>query len=271
MKVTELIRYSRNLLRHRRMKVLLICMLPVGSELFFRLAEAALCCIVLYFGSASPSELFTRSSPELAVCAAACGVLRWIFCPPLVCGAVMRLVQIFSGEEEIPLSDILTDTHFVIRSITAHIWRRVFEFAAAVPAVLSGAAFCRIAYNGGGEEALFGLLVTGAFTVLMAVMWIGARIALTAVPFLTVMNVRRTAFGTALYSLRFMAGRKQCMVKLAAVYLLPLFTAFPFALPELVTAHTLCLSIFLKEDEYGGRQKLLRIAGTGGNNERDTA
>lgn len=271
MKIAELIRYSRNLLRHRRGKVLLICMLPLGGELIFRLAEAALCCIVLYFGSAEPAELFTGSSPELAVCAAVCGVLRWIICPPLVCGAVLRLVQMFSGEEETPLSDILTDMRFVSRSITASLWRRAAELAAFLPGAASGAAFCRIFRSGGGEEALFGLLVTGAFTVLMVMMWLGVRIALTAVPFLTVMRVRRSAFATVVSCLRFMGGRKRCLVKLGAVYFLPLLIGLPFALPELVTAHTLCLSIFLKEDEYGGAKKLLRISGTGGNNERDTA
>lgn len=273
MRVSELVRYSRKLLKHKRGKVMLLCLLPFGAELAFRSAEAAVCCLVLYFGSAVPAELFTGGSPELAVCTAVCGVLRIVFCPPLLYGVIRKLVMLSGGKTSPAMTDLLTDLRFVRRSITAELWCRAIGIAAAVPVIVSGGAFCRIASNGGGEDALFGLLVTGAGTLLLAVLWLSVRLSLTAVPFLTVMDVRRSTLSTALYSLRFLSGRKSLLVRLMAVYALPVLSlaGLPFFLPELMTAFTLCLSIFLLEDQNGGRIKLLRIAGTGGIHERDTA
>lgn len=273
MRVSELVRYSRKLLKHRRGRVLLLCLLPFGADVAFRSAEAAMCCLVLYFGSAAPAELFSGSSPELAACSAVCGVLRIIFCPPLLYGVTRKLVMVSGDTAAPPLADMLTNLRFVRRSIAAELWCRGISIAAALPAVASGGAFCRILLNGGGEDALFGLLVTGALTAAMAVMWLCVRLSLAAVPFLTVMEVRRSALRTALFSLRFLSGRRSLLAKLCAVYFIPLaaLVGIPFLLPELMTAFNLCLSIFLMEDQYGGRSRSFRISGTGGLNERDTA
>ena len=70
MKVRELIRFSRQLLKCRFARTMMICLLPLGTEMFFRCAEAAVYCILLYFGEYDPIGLFSgRSRVQLSVAA----------------------------------------------------------------------------------------------------------------------------------------------------------------------------------------------------------
>ena len=63
MKIRELIRFSRGLLMGRRARTMMICILPLGAELFFRFAEAAVYSMLLYFGNIEPIRLFGGSNP----------------------------------------------------------------------------------------------------------------------------------------------------------------------------------------------------------------
>ena len=62
MKTVELLRYSGGVVRRTGLRPWLACLLPIAGGAFFRLAEAALYSLMLYFGILSPRELFTGGS-----------------------------------------------------------------------------------------------------------------------------------------------------------------------------------------------------------------
>ena len=63
MKLRELIRYSKALLKNNRISTMIICLLPFLPEIFFRFAEATVYSLVLYFGDMPPLSLFSGENP----------------------------------------------------------------------------------------------------------------------------------------------------------------------------------------------------------------
>ena len=121
-----------------------------------------------------------------------------------------------------------------------------------MPTALLGAyAYTLIADGGVGSE-LFAAWNAAALAVLSAFLWLGARLSVTAVPFLLAEYPERGGISCVLMSLSFMRSRKRLPLGLAAVYFLPLATAvgIPIFLPEAAAAFATGISIFIKEDEY---------------------
>lgn len=255
MKVRELIRFSKGLLSGRRARTIMICLLPLGAEMFFRCAEAAIYCIMLYFGGYDPIILFGgRSVIQLSV-AVSCSLLRWVTAAPLMYCAVYRL---YGMTAEAPkkryeaLSRVLFRKCTFKRSISAVLWTKVLGLLALAPAVFCGkTAFDMLHGKLGAQETFLTVnaLVLGVISVFL---WLSLKLSFTAVPFLLVRFPKMTAFRTVLYSIRFMSGRKSVLLRLLAVYVPQMLTILliPFAFTKLMTAFSLSIDIFIKEDEY---------------------
>ena len=90
MKVRELMRFSRKYLRGRRTAVLMVCMLPIGAGLIFRLAEAAIYSMLLYYGEMKPMDILNGSSRNTAC------IMDVIYTCPLSC---MRTAVLCDGSQ----------------------------------------------------------------------------------------------------------------------------------------------------------------------------
>lgn len=255
MKVRELIRYTKRLLEGRRARTMMICILPLGMELFFRFAEAAVYSLVLYFGRTEPIRLFGGDDPIQLTVAAVSTLLRWLTTAPLMYAAAMRLYSITAEKKELrhtPFSRILLRKCTFRRSISAMLWTKVLGLLALAPAVFFGtAAYTLMRGRLWAEEAF--LAINAIFlTGVSLVMWLMLKLCFTAVPFLLVRYPKMTAFRTVIRSVGFMSGRKRVLLRLLAVYVPQLFTVagLPYGLTKLMTAYSLSIDIFIREDEY---------------------
>ncbi len=255
MKIRELIRFSRGLLMGRRARTMMICILPLGAELFFRFAEAAVYSMLLYFGNIEPIRLFGGSNPVQLGVTAASTLLRLLTTAPLMYAAAYRLYGMTS---ELPqkrceaFSRILLRKCTFKRSISAALWTKAVGLLALAPAVFFGTA----AYGLTGEKlspreaflAANALFLTGVSVIL----WLSLKLSFAAVPYILVRFPKMTAFRAMIFSVGFMRGRKSVLLRLLAVYLPQMLTiaGLPYALTKLMTAFSLSIDIFIKEDEY---------------------
>lgn len=255
MKIRELIRFSRGLLMGRRARTMMICILPLGAELFFRFAEAAVYSMLLYFGNIEPIRLFGGSNPVQLGVTAASTLLRLLTTAPLMYAATYRLYGMTS---ELPqkrceaFSRILLRKCTFKRSISAALWTKAVGLLALAPAVFFGTA----AYGLTGEKlspreaflAANALFLTGVSVML----WLSLKLSFAAVPYILVRFPKMTAFRAMIFSVGFMRGRKSVLLRLWAVYLPQMLTiaGLPYALTKLMTAFSLSIDIFIKEDEY---------------------
>ena len=266
MRSRELIGYSRRLLKGRRTGTTAVCLLPAAAEICFRSAEAAVYCLLIYFGEVRPAELFSgRNIVQISVCAA-CAVLRFTAVSPLRYAAAYRLSELTREDvgRYTPLSRILMNRRDICRSYAASFWIRTVSFAAMIPAVLSGMLAYDMLMKGGGTERFFMTLNSIALTAAFLLLWIYVRLTLAAVPFIMARIPGIGAAGAVIYSFRLMHGRKNMLPVLAAVYAVPALTAvlLPAAVTEMMTAFSLSLSIYQKEDEYAGRNEYHRRYGS---------
>lgn len=255
MKVRELIRFSKRLLEGRRARTMMICILPIGAEMFFRCAEAAIYCILLYFGEYDPISLFGGKDPLQLSVAAVCTLLRWVTAAPLMYSAAYRLYGMTAESpkkrwEE--LSRVLFRKCTFKRSISAALWTKVIGLLALAPAVFCGIAAFDLLHGRLGAQETFLVVNMVAIGVISIFLWLSLKLSFTAVPFLLVRSPKKTAFRTVLYSIRFMSGRKSVLLRLLGIYLPQMLTIFglPLAFTKLMTAFSLSIDIFIKEDEY---------------------
>ncbi len=255
MKVRELIRYSKGLLAGRRAKTMMICILPLGAELFFRSAEAAVYSLMLYFGGYAPINLFGGDEPLQLAVAAATALLRWVTAAPLMYAAAMRLYSITAEKNEPrhkPFSRILLRKCTLKRSISAKLWTKTIGLFTLVPVVFFGtSAYTLLSGKLYAREAF--LAINAVFLTLVSLLiWAALKLSFAAVPFLLVRYPKRTAFRTVIYSIGFMRGRKSVLLRLIAVYLPQMLTiaGLPYGLTKLMNAFSLSIDIFIKEDEY---------------------
>ena len=242
MKIRELIRYSGRLLEGRRARTMMICLLPAAAELFFRFAEAAVFSLLLYFGGSMPIELFSGSSAVQLSVTGVCTLLRWLTAAPLMYGAAQRLYLITAElphKRNLPFSRIVLNKRTLRRSVSAALWTRAIGLLELLRGRLRGTEMFLAA------NALF-------FAALSAVMWLSVKLSFAAVPFLLVRYPQQTAFRIVLRSIGFMRGRKRVLAGLIAVYLPQMLTivGLPYALMRLMTAFSLSIDIFIREDEY---------------------
>lgn len=257
MNIRELICYSRRLLRGKRWDTALVCLLPAMAVIFFRLAEICTYSLMLYFGKVEPIGLFTGNEPFQLAAALIFTLLRWIVTAPLILSMAYRLHEICSERPAIRrTSDIISTRKLFRRSISALLWNRIISLAGLIPAVFFGVAAWNMLPESRTPGKLFltshALLLTG-FSLFM---WISLKLSLSAVPFLLAEFPEMTAFQASVHAVRFMKGRKSFIVRLAALYALPVITviAAPLALTELLTALSLGISIYVKEADYAASQ-----------------
>ena len=255
MKVRELIRYSKGLLAGRRARTMMICILPLAAELFFRSAEAAVYSLMLYFGDYAPIKLFGGDDPWQLTVAAVCTVLRWGTTAPLMYAAAMRLYSITDDKNQLrhkPFSRILLRKCTLKRSISAKLWTKTIGLLALVPVVFFGTSAYMLLKGRIYEREAF-LAINAVFLTLVSLfMWGMLKLSFAAVPFLLARYPKRTAFRTVIYSIGFMGGRKSVLLRLIAVYLPQMLSiaGLPYAVTKLMTAFSLSIDIFIKEDEY---------------------
>lgn len=255
MKTGELIRYSRRLIRGKRCRLLLICLLPVCGRLTLRAAETAVFCLLLYFGG-KPGELFTSDTALL--CAAVTAALRCMACAPLSYAAAHRLWETVQGAEELtPATELLSGGRFLRRSTAAAFIVRLISALALLPAAASGACAYLLLRDGAGTWELFAALHCTVLTMLLLVWWIKVKTGMAAVPFLMAEYGGVSPLRLVVRSQRLMRGRKRVFVSLAFRYLFPALLLFP--LPEAGTAAALSVSIFLREDEYREERRTAAI------------
>lgn len=262
MKTYELISYSRRRIKGNRRRILLICLLPLGAELFFRTAETALYSILLYFGEMPPADLFTGENTEQLAIAAIFAAFRLFICPPLWCAAAVRLKE-FTDEKgrKTSFSDMLLNGRFIRRSISAAFWIKLISAAAVLPAIAAAVFAVKLVSEGAGSRRLIIASNAAALSAAFALFWLAVRASLAAVPFFMAEFPKKGGFSAVMGSLRFMRGRRKMPLYLGAAYILPMLTviAVPFLIPELATAFSIGISIYFKEDEYVlGEQEALK-------------
>ncbi len=255
MKVRELIRYSRGLLEGRRARTMMICSLPLGAEMFFRFAEAAAYCLLLYFAGIEPIGLFGgRSCVQLSI-TVVCSLMRWVTAAPLMYCTAYRLYGMTSDvpqKRHEPFSRVLFRKCTFKRSISAALWTKVIGLLALAPAVFCGMTAFTLMHGQLDAKETFVALNAVFLGIVSIIFWLSLKLTFTAVPFLLVRFPKMTAFRAVLYSIRFMSGRKSVLMRLIIIYLPQLLTivGIPLALTKLLTAYSLSIDIFIKEDEY---------------------
>lgn len=257
MRVRELIRYSEGLLRGRRLRTTLVCLMPAAAEIFFRTAEACVYVMLLYFGGAAPIALFSGENILQPLITAGFAAVRWTAAAPLSYAAAYRLCGICSGRPDAALSDVLADGRSIRRSIAALIWTKLAGLLAVAPAVFFGITAYSLFTEGGGTFRSFMTLHAAALTVISVGIWLSVKLSMVAVPYLLAEYPQKSAFRTVLLSLRLMSGRRVIFIRLIFAYLPAMLTviAAPFALAGLKTAFAQSIDIFIREEEYRAGDK----------------
>lgn len=258
MKAWELIGYSRQKIKGRRREAFFICILPLCADLFFRLAESALYSIMLYLGVMNPSELFTGKNIEQLVIAVVFTVSRWFVSAPLYCASAVRLREFISESgNKTFVSDMLLSWRFIRRSISSFLFSKFISALSLVPAIISGYYLIDMLSSGTDSTGIIIASNAMAVFIISLILWTAVQLNLTAVPFLLAEFPEKSGAGAVILSFRFMRGRRKTVLSLWLIFLLPMLLVItvPFLIPELLTAYTFGISIFLKEDEYSGYQK----------------
>ena len=255
MKVRELIRYSKRLLDGRRAKTMMICLLPLGAEMFFRFAEAAIYCLLLYFCGIEPISLFGGGSIVQLAATVVCSLMRWVTAAPLMYCTAYRLYGMTSDvpqKRHEALSRVLFRKCTFKRSISAALWTKVLGLLALVPAIFCGVTAFDLMRGVLDAKETFVAVNAVFLGVVSIVLWLSLKLSFSAVPFLLVRFPKMTAFRAVLYSIRFMSGRKSVLLRLLVIYLPQMLTiaGLPLAVTKLMTAYSLSIDIFIKEDEY---------------------
>lgn len=258
MKLKKLTDYSAKLLKGCSMSALLVCLMPVGTELFFRLAEAALYSILLYFCEMTPAGLFTGDSLVQQLATLICTVLRYLTTAPLIYATAYWFLQLCGEDKKkrkISLSRIILSPRIYRRSLAALLCSKAVGFLFLIPAAFFGVTAYDLVFGSLGQMENIRLLMAVHAVVMTLIsmgLWIWARLAVLATPFLLIQFPDRSVFRIVRDSFRFMKGRRSTILKILAMYVPPmlLLVTVPFLLPKLFSAISLCISIALKEDEY---------------------
>lgn len=253
MRIPELIRYSKRLLKGRRINTMFLCLLPVAAELFFRTAEACIYSLLLYFGEMKPLELFSGRDPLQLGIMASFTLLRWTAVAPLSYAAAHRLVQICREDGRItPAADVLTDSRCFRRSIEAALWTKLAGLLALAPAAFFAVTTYSLLFRSQTAGQLFLTVHAAVLTAVSLGLWLALKLSFTAVPFLLAERPGKSPLSIVLYSLRFMSGKRSVLLRLILVYLPAMTTiaAIPAVLPALRTSFALTVHIYTKEEEY---------------------
>lgn len=258
MKLRELTAYSDKLLKGKRMRALLVCLMLWGTELFFRLAEAAVYSVILYFSGMKPAGLFTGESALQQTIALICTVLRCLTTAPLIYAAAYWFTEL-CGESrkrrKTSLTRVILNRKIYGRSLAALVFSKAAGFIFLIPAALFGKtayALISAGIDGSAEIHLFMSVHAAVLTILSLGLWLGAKLALLSVPFLMIRFPERNVLRLLRDSFSFMKGRRGTLLKIFARYIPPmaLIITIPFLLPKLFAAVALFISISLREDEY---------------------
>ncbi|MDE6664916.1 MAG: hypothetical protein K2K14_01825 [Ruminococcus sp.] len=261
MKLREVIRYSKDLLKKRRISTMIICLLPLSSELFFRFAEATVYSLVLYFGDINPVSLFSGENPLQILTAVSSSVLRWFVGSPLIYAVSFRLCEVCYENRThrfTTLSEILLNGKNFRRSLAVSLWTKIIGVVTLLPAGICGMTAYYFIVNGKTTNDLFITVHAIVFTVVSLFLWLNVRITMMTVPFLMAHFPNKSVFRLVCCSFRFMRGRHTDILKLFASYILPMMTivSIPYLIPEVMTAFSLSISIYIREDDYSERVKI---------------
>ncbi|MDE6672310.1 MAG: hypothetical protein K2K16_08940 [Ruminococcus sp.] len=258
MKLWELIKYSKALLKHKRISTVIICLLPLLPEIFFRSVEATVYSLLIYVGEIQPVELFSGENPLQVTIAIFTMILRWLTTAPLVYVSAYRLCEIcYDNDHFTPLSDIFVNGRNFGRSLALSLWTKFIGILALVPAGICGLITYYLIMH---TDDLFIVVQAVVFTILSLYFWLNVRLTLFVVPFLMAHFPQKSVFRSVRYSFRFMRGRHSGMIKLFITYFFPVIIPLTslYFLPELMTAFSLSISIYVREDDYSERIKINR-------------
>lgn len=256
MKLRELVRYSKALLKNNRINTMIICLLPFLPEIFFRFAEATVYSLILYFGDVKPIFLFSGENPLQVVIAVFSSLLRWFTTAPLIYISAFRLCEICYDNRKknfTPISEVFINGRNFRRSLAVSLWTKFIGLLALVPAGISGITSYYFIMN---TDNLFIVVQTIILTIILLFFWLNVRLTLFAVPFLMSHFPQKSVFRLILHSFKFMHGRHIDMFKLFTAYAFPVLVAMPRYLPEMMTAFALSISIYVREDDYSERIKI---------------
>lgn len=257
MNIRELISFSERLLKGKRAVTMTVCLMPLAAELFFRFAEAAIYSLLLYFGQMQPAALFSGGSKIQLAVTLIVTILRITVTAPLTFAAAYRLTELCGSRKPLtPLSRILMSRKYFRKSLGLSILSKTASLIALAPATFFGITACSLFTTAHNAKELFLTCHAFMLTAVSVLLWISLKLSLAAAPFLMAHFPEYSPFRIIILSVRFMRGRKSALAGLTAVYFLPMATVIglPFAYTQLMTAAALCISIYIKEDEYEGNK-----------------
>ncbi|MDE6832679.1 MAG: hypothetical protein K2J39_00300 [Ruminococcus sp.] len=260
MKLRELIKYSKALLKRKRISTFIICMLPFFPEIFFRAVEATVYSLLIYVGEIKPIELFSGNNPIQVTVSVFVMILRWLTTAPLIYVSAYRLCEICyenNSRNFTPLSEVFVNGRNFGRSLALSLWTKLIGILALIPTAICGFTAYYLIMN---TDNLFIVVQAVVFTILSLYFWLNVRLTLFVVPFLMAHFPQKSVLRSICYSFRFMRGRHSGMIKLLLAYSFPIITLVtaPYFLPELMTAFSLSISIYVREDDYSERIKINR-------------
>lgn len=258
MKLRELIKYSKTLLKHNRISTIIVCLLPFLPEILFRSVETTVYSLLLYIGEMNPLSLFSGENPLQVTIAVFIMILRWLTTAPLAYVSAYRLCEICYDNNRhnfTPLSVILINGRNFRRSLAVSLWTKFIGILALIPAGICALTAYYFIMN---TDDLFMVVQAVVLTIVSLYFWLNVRLTLLAVPFLMAHFPQKSVFKLVWYSFRFMHGRHTSMLKLFMAYAFPVMTIVtaPYFLPELMTAFSLSISIYVREDDYSERIKI---------------
>lgn len=256
MRLGKIIGYSYSLMSGSKMRFTLLCSAIVGTQLLFRLSEASVYWIMLYFGNLRPAELFMLNNPIKVISGICFTLMRYFATAPLIYCAAYRTTGICMDNGRMrcaSLSGLILNKKRFGRSLCALLISKAVGFVFLIPTVFFGiTAFRLISESSDSSVRLFMAVHAAVMTLLSAGLWVRAKLAMMCVPFLLIREPEKSVFSISAESFRFIRGRRSTLLKIILFYApqgLLIFTA-PIALSGLLSATALCIDIFIKEDAY---------------------
>lgn len=262
MKLSELIRFSKGLIKGKTAAIMTVCSLPLISELAFRSAEAAVYSLLLYFGKIQPFSLFSGSNRIVLALTLVITLLRIAVTAPLTFAAASKLTAICGDRKNISsLPRMLMSRRSFRRSLTLSLLSKLCGLIALIPAAFFGIIAYRIFKSADSPERLFMAFHAAVLTAVSLGIWLSVRISLYASPYIMAHFPNLSPIRTIFFSLGFMSGKRRELIMLSLLYLPAALTVIglPFAITRIKTAFALSIAIHIKEDEYFERNKIYRL------------
>ncbi len=256
MKITQLVGYSRNLLKGRKTRAFFSAFSFAGTIVFFRFAEAAAASTMLYCTGLTPFQLFSPENIVWQLFFILCLLLKCAALSPIMPSCALRFTKLCGNDVAIKnnmsVFSVISDARLNFRSFFTILAVKIVSLIFMLPVGFFLSLAVNFINNGSEPINVFYAVHCVAMTLTAFGVWIWAVLGMTAVPFAFLKFPNKNIIRIIAYSFRIMKNRRFSIIKLTAIYIpsMIFIATIPWLLTEFFMSVSLYINISIKELEY---------------------